>query len=249
MAYTFTQLAPDWDSLTDAEKEALFVDTNYQHATVAELQNLGEFKVLSFSDSPAGTSKAVEVKGVHNDILVLPNKLFGQSFNKIKSVNITEVITDTTNCKIRYILTKDLATYYTFDGTDWVTITPTVNTVLSDGLSSDDLASISSTEWLDFFDGDVDVDGIGIGFAFHETSTSQTTAVDNLEMLVDLQGAWEKAEHMVDYQYGYPFNDILQVQLLTNGDYKINYGSTGGGGEGGDTITIATNEDIDNLFN
>lgn len=248
MAYVFTQLAPDWDSLTNAEKESLFAGTNYQSATLAELQSLGEFKILCFSDSSAGVSEAVKVKGVHTDFAVLPNKLFGQSFNKIKSMNITENISDTTNAKIRYVLTKDLEVYYTYEGGQWVTISPTASNILNNGLSSSDLANLSSAQWLEFFDGDIDVDGIGIGFAFHETAISQTTAVDNLEMVVDLQGSWNKAEHMVDYQYGYPANDILHVELLTNGDYKINYGFNVGGGDSIDDITIATDEDIDELF-
>lgn len=246
MAYTFTQLASDWTSLSDAQREALFSGTNYQSATLSELQSLGEFKVLSFSDSSAGTSNAVQVTGVHNDFVVLPNQLFGKIFNKIKSMSITEAISDTANAKIRYVLTKDLGNYYTYQNGSWTTISPTANNVIANGMTASDLANITSAQWVDFYDGDTDTDGIGIGFAFSETATTQSTAVDNLSLTVDLQGSWNKAEHITDYQYGYPANDVLHVELNTNGDYKINYGFSGGGS--GDDITLATNDDIDKIF-
>ena len=251
MAYSFVQLAPNWSSLTPAQKEALFSGTNYQSATLAELETLGEFKVLCYSDSSVGSASAVNVRGVHNDFIVLPNQLFGQTFNKIKSMIVTESISDTTNSKIRYILTKDLINYFTYDGTNWVSINPTASDVLNDGMSAGDLTNLSSAQWLGFFDGNNDKDGIGIGIAFQETAITQTTAIDNLKLTVDLQGSWNKAEHMTDYQYGYPANDLLHVELKTSGDYKINYGSGGGGGgssSSGDTITIASDSTIDNLF-
>ena len=212
MAYAFTQLANDWNTLTSAEKEALFEGTNYQQATLAELQSLGEFKVLAMSDSSSGSASNLKVRGVHNDFLVLPRELFGTTFNKIKSMTLTEIINDTANAKIRYILTKDLTNYYTFKNGAWSQIsTLDADTVISDGMSSDELALISSADWANFYDGDVDENGIGIGFAFHETSMTQSTAIDNLQLTVDMKGLWKKAEHTEDYVYGYSNNE-LQVQ-------------------------------------
>jgi len=250
LAYTFTQLANDWSTLTDAEKEALFENTNGNKATLAELQTLGKFKVLAMSDSASGSASDVKVHGVHNDFLVLPKELFGTSFNKIKSVNITENISDTTNASIKYVLTKDLINYFTFTNSTWTPlITLDADTVISEGLSAEELALISSADWANFYDGDVDEDGLGIAFAFHETAMNQSTELDNLSMTVDMNGTWSKAEHTEDYTYGYS-NTQLHVHLLKNGSYKINYGtSTGGGGGGGTTIDYATDSDIDNLFN
>lgn len=34
---------------------------------------------------------------------------------------------------------------------------------------------------------------------------------------------WNKAVYNTDVTYGYPSNDILKIQILANGDYKINY--------------------------
>ena len=247
MAYTFTQLANDWSSLTGAEKEALFESTNGNKATLSELQTLGKFKVLAMSDSSSGSASDVKVQGVHNDFLVLPKELFGTSFNKIKEVNISENISDTTNASIKYVLTKDLVDYYTFSGGTWTQLaTVDADTVISEGLTADDLVLISSADWDLFYDGDVDENGLGIGFAFHETALTQSTELDNLQMTVDMKGTWNKAEHTEDYTYGYS-NTQLHVRLLKNGNYKINYGNSAGGG-GGDSIDYATDSDIDNLF-
>lgn len=247
MAYTFMQLASDWTSLSGIEKEDLFSGTGYQSASLSELQSLGEFRVLCLSDSSAGLVDSVQVSGVHNDFVVLPNQLFGKIFNKIKSMSITEAISDIANAKIRYVLTKDLDNYYTYKNGNWEAISPTAINVIADGMTASNLASITSAQWADFYDGDVDKEGIGIGFAFSETDINQTTAIDNLSLVVDLQGSWNKAEHITDYQYGYPSNDVLHVELNTSGDYKINYDFSGAGGSG-DAIILATNEDIDNIF-
>ena len=243
MAYTFTQLAPNWDNLTNAEKEALFENTNYNQATIAELQTLGKFKVLTLSDSASGSASVVKVHGIHNDFLVLPKELFGTNFNNIKQMNITENVSDTTNAKIRYVLTKDLIDYYTFNNGTWEKLnTVDADTVISNGMSADDLALISSTDWNNFYDNE---NGIGIAFAFHETALTQSTELDNLQMTVDMKGTWNKAVHTQDYEYGYS-NTKLHVNLLKNGSYKINYGISSGGGS--TDIVFATDEDIDSLF-
>lgn len=248
MPYVFSQLAQDWDELTNVQREALFQGTNFNNATLAELQSLGSFKILCQSDTDVGIVDKVKVKGVHNDFLVLPNSLFGASFHKIKAMNITESISDTTNAKIRYILTKDLENYYTLSGGTWTLLnTVDASSVISSGISGDDLDLITSSQWAEFFNGEVDHDGIGIGFAFCETALTQTTAIDNLALTVDMVGLWSRAEHTVDYTYGYT-NTTLNVSLLTNGDYKINYGGGGSGSESEDLV-YATDSEIDALFN
>lgn len=243
MAYSFVKLADNWSALSNAEKEALFNGTNYNSATVAELQSLGTFKVLALSDSASGSATSVKVNGVHNDFIVLPKNLFGTTFYKIKNMTVTESISDNTNAKIRYALTKDLVTYYSYINGSWTVISPYVDNVLSSGMSASDLVNISSNVWEEFYNGDEDENGLGLAFAFHETSTNQITAVDNLALTVDLKGSWNRAEHTVDYTYGYPTNNTLHVDLLASGSYKINYGTSAGS-----SYDLATEEDIHGLF-
>ena len=90
-------------------------------------------------------------------------------------------------------------------------------------MTSAKLQSIDINKWSEFYDSEKDFDGIGIGFAIKKTLTTQTTEVDNMSVEVDIRGVWVKAEHKVDYNYGYAGNKSLRVKLLTDGSYKINY--------------------------
>ena len=89
------------------------------------------FNVLKYSDVEAQKLDTYQVDGV-------PTDLFGKSFVKIKS------ITDVVNAKIRYIIIKNLVTYYTFSANSWKETTNVIiESVLDDGLSSVGLANIS----------------------------------------------------------------------------------------------------------
>jgi hypothetical protein len=57
-------------------------------------------------------------------------------------------------------------------------------------------------------------------FEINETSDFNKPPV---EFLKSELGSWNKAVHGTDYTYGYPANDILRVNILADGDYKINY--------------------------
>lgn len=46
----FKLLANSWDSLSEQERVDLFKATNYEQGTVQDLQTLGKFKVLKYSD-------------------------------------------------------------------------------------------------------------------------------------------------------------------------------------------------------
>ena len=51
MAYVFKKLADSYTSLTMTEKKNLFIGSNYLKPTISELQGLGEFTCLTYSDS------------------------------------------------------------------------------------------------------------------------------------------------------------------------------------------------------
>lgn len=218
----FKLLANSWDSLSEQERVDLFKATNYEQGTVQDLQTLGKFKVLKYSDVEIQKLDTYQVDGVPTDRLVLPTNLFGKSFGKIKSITMNESISDIVNAKIRYIITKDLVTYYTFSANNWKEIASvTAENVLNEGLSSAGLANISEYAWSKLYD--ADAEGIGIGFAFFENDIEQSTAIDALVSKVDLRGSWSVANLATDYTIKYTSNNTLQVSLLSDGDFKINY--------------------------
>lgn len=218
----FKLLTTAWNSLSNADKIALFEGTKHEQATLAELQTLGKFKVLKYSDMSNQGLNTVQITGVPNDQLLLPVSLFGKSFGAIKSITIDEQISDTANAQIKYVVTQDLVTYYICINSVWSSLSNvTASDVLSQGMTSADLARISPYAWSKFYTNTSN--GIGIAFAFHETASSQTTAIDGLHSTVDMRGNWSVASLGTDFTIKYTSNSTLQVTLLNDGDYKINY--------------------------
>ena len=92
MAYSWKVLANDWSALTDTEKEALFIGTNYNKLSVAELQALGgEFRVVAYGVDT--TSPKTVVRAVPNNKLFVPVSLFGGSFSTIDNMYINQILT------------------------------------------------------------------------------------------------------------------------------------------------------------
>ncbi|GED68095.1 hypothetical protein BRE01_17970 [Brevibacillus reuszeri] len=71
-----------------------------------------------------------------------------------------------------------------------------------------------------------------LAFYLEQQTSADTAFVDTLSMQLDLKGSWDVATQGVDYKYGYNSNTNLRVLLMSNGDFKINFG-----GGGGSTIT------------
>ena len=81
MAYSWKVLANDWSTLADTDKEALFIGTNYNKPTVAELQALGgKFKIVAYgvdTISPKTVVKYLSVGGkikCDKDTIIVANK-------------------------------------------------------------------------------------------------------------------------------------------------------------------------------
>ena len=109
MAYSWKVLANDWSALSDTDKEALFVGTNYNKPTVAELQAIGgKFRAVAYGVDT--TSPKIVVKAVPNNKLFVPASLFGSSFSTIDSMSIVANVD--VNSNIRFVFTKNLLDYY-----------------------------------------------------------------------------------------------------------------------------------------
>ena len=221
MAYSWKVLANDWSTLSDTDKEALFIGTNYNKPTVAELQSLGnKFKVVAYGADT--TSPKTVIKAVPNNKLFVPVSLFGASFSTIDSMYIDANVD--ANSNIRFVFTKDLLDYYTFGSGGFTKVSAfNADTVLNEGISMSDVATISEMQWDTFFDADNGDKGIAIAFAMSITDITDVAFLDNLRVTADMRGEWRKAVHGTDYDYAYPNNKVLKVELNADGNYKINY--------------------------
>ena len=95
--------------------------------------------------------------------------------------------------------------------------------MLSEGISMSDVATISEMQWDTFFNADNGDKGIAIAFAMSITDITDVAYLDNLRVTADMRGEWRKAVHGTDYDYVYPNNATLKVELSADGNYKINY--------------------------
>ena len=68
---------------------------NYEQASPSELYNLGKFKIAIESEDETDTVNKVQLTAVPNNILCLPRELFGDSFDKINNVTVTDTIQKT----------------------------------------------------------------------------------------------------------------------------------------------------------
>lgn len=235
MAYVFTKLADNWDTLKESEKLALFESTDYEVPTIEDLKALGKFKVLTLSDLP--DQQTLQVRAVPKPQLVLPKGLIPlDSFAGIKQVKATAAVSSSAACRI--LVTTDLSSYYTYDAAavEWNEVNIADVSAITAGIEAADLANIPAVAW------DVMISGAkGIGFAYllDLQKTADVCEVDELQMTVDMKGSWDMALPGTDYTYGYPLNTVLRVTLKTDGDYKINYeGTSGNFGDVGD-VTLA----------
>ena len=221
MAYSWKVLANDWSALSDTDKEALFVGTNYNKPTVAELQAIGgKFRAVAYGVDT--TSPKIVVKAVPNNKLFVPASLFGSSFSTIDSMSIVANVD--VNSNIRFVFTKNLLDYYTFGSSGFTKVSAfDADTVLNEGISMSDVATISEMQWDTFFDADNGDKGIAIAFAMSITDITDVAYLDNLRVTADMRGEWRKAVHGTDYDYAYPNNKVLKVELNADGNYKINY--------------------------
>lgn len=216
---TFSLLSSSWSTEGDSSKIGFFTSTNRAVATVQNLTTINPFSILSYSDIPGPTTYSV--KAVPYDKLFIPKALI--SIQSLDGIDImTPVYNSTGNAVIRFIITKDLITYYTYNFTteSWDVIDHTsLTTVKASGILASQLSTISRAKWDLMTTGA----GLAIGYLLAQESTTETNYIDSLAIQVDMKGSWDKAIHGTDYTYGYPQNNLLRVKLLTTGDYKINY--------------------------
>lgn len=216
---TFQQLAPDWNALSDEEKVALFTATNGETPTIDELKTIGKFKILTYSEY----NNLVEctVSAVPKDQLVLPKKLINLGgYEVVHSIAVTSATT-TSNSSVKVAFTKDLNTYiaYNKETATWQNVDATdVNTFSAGAMAASEVTNIPEAKIAE-----LGMKGFAIAYALSEANVADNCAVAALTIVADKKAPWNKAVYGTDATYSYPNSDVLEVKLLTNGSYKINY--------------------------
>lgn len=214
---TFTKLSDSYSGMSTADVKTAILSTT-QHASLIDLQTIGVFKGLSYDDTNSIPSSAMTV--INNDTILTPIELISlKSIEGIDKVSVNKSISGTGACRLA--VTTDLATYKTFNGTEFVNIDiSNISTFKTSGITPEVLSTIIREQWDTLTTGKT-----GIGFAYLPTieeSTDICNIVD-INLTVDMKGTWKKAIHGTNFDYDYPQNDILRVSISTEGSYKINY--------------------------
>lgn len=206
---TWTKLADNWESLTDDEKLDLFQNVTADMPSITDLQAMGKVKIVSLT----GNKSIVRVKGVPKRTVVLPKDVFSVDF-------FATINSMTLNCnlsgagQVGVAVTKDLETYYIFDN-GWKVID-----VNNDAfMTPTQLSTLTSAEWKTLLGDDTT---LGIAYSLELSDTTDKADIDSLTLNVDMKGTWTKAIYGDEYTYEY-FNKSLQVDILKDGSYKVNY--------------------------
>lgn len=140
----------------------------------------------------------------------------------IKQMTLTglQVGTATSGRRLMFSVDKGTLWYSWVDG-QWKTfIDPSKELVKTNGMTIEEINARSEEEWFIVFGGKPR----HLRFAYYLEMDlfNHRLEVDEIELEMDITGSWRKAKS-ADYTYGYPDDDVLQVKLLKNGAYKINY--------------------------
>lgn len=231
---TWTKLADNWESLTNDEKVALFQNVTTDIPSITDLQAMGKVKIISLTENQSIVG--ITLTGVPKRTVVIPKDVFSvDSFATINSMTL--------NCnlsgggQVGVAITKDLETYYIFNN-GWKVID-----VNNDAfMTPTQLSTLTSAEWKTLLGDDTT---LGIAYSLELSDTTDKADIDSLTLNVDMKGTWAKAIYGDEYTYAYS-NKSIQVDILKDGSYKINYPL--GNITFANGMDIATEADIKKLF-
>ena len=214
------QVTSDWNALSDANKEIAFLAASQEIPSASLLAVLGKYKPMVYSVDTAMATPSGAVSAAPKDRAIIPKGLISLAgFEGIDSATLTKTLSGSGGLALA--VTTDLTTYKVYSGGAWVEIDiANVATFKASGMTPAALAALTRTEWNLITTGEQ-----GIGFAYLPTVevAADVASVAEIDLTVDMKGAWTRAVHGTDFTHAYPKNNLLRIQLLTSGDYKVNY--------------------------
>lgn len=123
---------------------------------------------------------------------------------------------------IRVIASIDSGTtWQTWDGANWVVIDSTnLPLIATNGIAPTVLNALTTANWTSLISG---ATTIRLAYFLSMAASTDTALTSYINFTMDMLGYWSKALHGTDYTYAYIKNDTLRFDILTSGDYKINY--------------------------
>lgn len=224
-----TQVAADWDALTDAQKKALFDVNGVETPLIADMITLGKFTMARYA--PMDQQEKVTIAAAPPDQLIIQKDTISlANFYLINSVTITPSLSGAG--AQTYAFTPDGNKYYIYSSSEWTEIATESVTIggttykrptaaaMAAAMNATDVSNVSSAAWMDFKDLG---DALGVCYFMTQSVASDTCGVDELAASITVAGKYIGGIVGTDYGFRYETNDALIVSLYANGDYKISY--------------------------
>lgn len=111
--------------------------------------------------------------------------------------------------------------FYTWKNSQWEIISEVSKEVVQvDGMTIEEVNARTEEDWYEIFKDKPRQ----VRFAYYLEMNlfSDQLTIDEVEFLMDITGSWRKASKE-EYEYAYPNDEVLQIELFKDGYYKINY--------------------------
>lgn len=216
---TFQKLTDNWNSLSNAEKIALFQSVKYE-ASIEDLKKLGKpFKILIYNEEDDILEGSITATPPPQ--LVVQTVLINTSgYTTINTVKINSLISG--NSTIRIVATTDRVNYYAYnaDNGEWTTVNLTINDVLENGMEQTQTSSVPPDAWDKLTEKNKK---LGFAIAFSPILVEEDCAVTDITLNIKPKGAWMSQVKGTVYDYSYVNDETLRMKLYKNGTYRINY--------------------------
>lgn len=219
-----------WKTISDIlPTQQQFIDEGINDLSILDRQNGyspldeldGEFEVVVWTDQQDITG-SLKVIAIPPDQIIIPTgDISLYSVESIDSFTISAVVSGLADLRIAVSFDRGVNWYTrSEDGTTWETINLDTTEMKTKGMTKDIFNAIPSDAWNELRNNSGTV-----RFAYFLSMEESTDIleVDALISQMDMKGSWKKAIHGTHYDYDYPDNNVLRINIYADGDYKINY--------------------------
>lgn len=171
------------------------------------------FKLLRYA--MASANDAVRFGHLPDKQLVIPSD--GMDMSGYSTINQMAVSTRGSAGTVKLVFSFDRGTSWkTYENDGWKETSLDVESVALSGMTVENIANIQPDKWRKAWSG-----SLQIAFCLIKSSTTDDMAVDTVTIYGDTS-YWMFADKS-DYTCSYPGNAALQVRLLKDGSYKVNW--------------------------
>lgn len=195
--------------------ENILVNGFYDPEQIREIyeQLHPSFKLLRYA--MAFANDAVRFSHLPDKQLVIPSD--GMDLSGYSTINQMAVSTRGSAGTVKLVFSFDRGTSWkTYENDGWKETSLDVESVALSGMTVENIANIQPDKWRKAWSG-----SLQIAFCLIKSSTTDDMAVDTVTIYGDTS-YWMFADKS-DYTCSYPGNAALQVRLLKDGSYKVNW--------------------------